>query len=252
MRKISDRKCCVFNWAFICALLACCSVLHSGEKPAGGEEAACEPWRSISIPDFLNNDVAYPDPRWSDALDFVLSEIRNENPDFVVVPGDLVMGRWSHSKEHLKEMASVYYPAWIERMNAYGLKFYAAVGGHELGDNPWNATKTELVPLYEEAFRTYLKMPTNGPSGLNGLAYYVKHKNLLMVVVDTFEKSDDGVVVGVSGDQLAWVEEILQGRHGSDHTIVVGHVPILRTWTGRTSSRLHIPDGGGFTDMESA
>ena len=46
-----------------------------------------------------------------DALDYVLDAIKAEDPAFVLVAGDLVMGRWSQNRKHLKQMASTYYRA---------------------------------------------------------------------------------------------------------------------------------------------
>jgi 3',5'-cyclic AMP phosphodiesterase CpdA len=59
-------------------------------------------WTFVSMPDFLNVDTTYPQPAWEDALDYVLKAVKAENPDFVLVAGDLVMGRWSRAKRRLR------------------------------------------------------------------------------------------------------------------------------------------------------
>ena len=68
-------------------------VIVLATRPAPSEADAHELWRFVVVPDWLNNDVAYPDPLWDPALNFILGEIAREQPDFVLVPGDLVMGR---------------------------------------------------------------------------------------------------------------------------------------------------------------
>ena len=203
-----------------------------------------EPWKFVSIPDFLNNDVDYPDPRWDGALDYVLKSIQAENPDFVLVAGDLVMGRWSHSQQHLEQMAAKYYPAWTNRMAAYDLKFYAALGDHEIGDDPWQGEKRALVPHYKDAFRNYLNMPRGGPAGFEQTTYAVRHKNVLLVVVDQFEQDNEGNVhVRVGDTQQNWLNKTLAEHEDADHRVFMGHVPILPGWRWRSSSRFSMPEG---------
>jgi hypothetical protein len=233
-----------FAFAIVVCLLACC--FGVGDIDASNDKNNKTPlvWKFISIPDFLNNDVAYPEPNWDQAIDYVLRGIKQENPDFVVVAGDLVWGRWSKSREHLEKKAGIYYPAWIRRMQAYGLQFYSAVGDHELGDNPWEGKKKLLVPFYEEAYRKYLRMPENGPEHMRGLAFSLVHKNTLIIVADVFEKDKNGNInIGVSGEQLAWVKETLEIHKNVKHVICVGHVPILPGWTTHSSSQLSIKNG---------
>ncbi len=112
----------------------------------GTLSARDETWTFVSMPDFLNADTTYPQPGWEQTLSYVLQAVKAENPDFLLVPGDLVMGRW-WSEEKIKKYAAIYYPFWIERMEAHGLKFYAAIGDHEVGDNPWPPEQAKLMPL---------------------------------------------------------------------------------------------------------
>ena len=45
-------------------------------------------------------------------------------------------------------------------MKVHGLKFYTAIGDHEIGDNDWPTQKRlEAVKIYKEAFARHLKMP---------------------------------------------------------------------------------------------
>ncbi len=213
------------------------------EAPADSTRAP-ETWTFVSIPDFLNVDTTYPQPGWEETLDYVLEAIEAEKPDFVLVPGDLVMGRW-WSEEKIVRYAAIYYPAWIRRMEAHGLKFYAAIGDHEIGDNPWPPDRARLVPAFRKAFRDYLKMPLNGPEGLKGTAYYFVHKNTLFVSVDVFETGDGeqgDIVTRVSGLQLEWFKQTLAAN---DHIVVMGHTPILGPVRQETSSGLMLEGGRG-------
>ncbi len=226
-------------------------------------------WTFVSMPDFLNNDIRYPEPKWDEALDYALDQIKKENPEFLLVAGDMVQGRWWRSRDQIKRRGKVYYSEWCQRMRDHDLKYYTAVGDHELGDNPWRkegkqsmynwcmkgeknfecpCTDFDNVSLYEEMYVKYMKMPKNGPEGMKGLSYYVVHQNTLFIVVDVFEKEHMAEGVGtatVTGKHLEWVEEILQKYQNEvDHIIVMGHTPILGPVRVASSSGLMLKDGG--------
>lgn len=63
--------------------------LVRGQQAQPGQ---ADSWTFVSIPDFLNFDIEYPQEGWEDALGFVLESMKKENPAFAMVAGDLVMG----------------------------------------------------------------------------------------------------------------------------------------------------------------
>ena len=214
------------------------------EVPAGGV-ASAKTWRFVSIPDFVNVDLTYPQPGWEDTLDYVLKAIKAEDPEFVLVAGDLVMGRWP-DKDAIKKYAEIYYPAWIKRMEDHGLKFYAAIGDHEIGDNPWHGEKADLVPSFKRQFQRYLKMPLNGPLRTRGTAFYFVYENTLFVSVDVFEKGEGpqgGIVPKVTGEQIEWFERIITAHSGVNNVVVMGHTPILGPVKKESSSGLMLEGG---------
>jgi type 1 glutamine amidotransferase len=214
------------------------------EVPANGVSSV-KPWRFVSIPDFVNVDLTYPQPGWEETLSYVLNAIKAENPEFVLVAGDLVMGRWP-DKESIKKYAATYYPAWIKRMEDHGLKFYTAIGDHEIGDNPWRGEKADLVSTFKKQFQKYLKMPFNGPLRMKGTAFWFVHENALFVSVDVFEKGEGpqgGIVPKVTGEQLEWFEKVLTENPGLEHVIVMGHTPILGPVAKESSSGLMLEGG---------
>jgi hypothetical protein len=232
--------------AFLGAGLACLLVSCSGATPATlDNHRPADTWTFVSMPDFINVDTTYPQPGWEDALDYVLKAVKAENPDFVLVAGDLVMGRW-WTREKIEKYAAVYYPAWIKRMNDRGLKYYTAIGDHELGDNPWPPDRAKLVPFFKAAFRNYMKMPLNGPDHMKGTAFHFLHKNTLFAAVDVFEKgksSQGEIAPRVTGKQLKWLEETLDAHPSVDHVVVMGHTPILGPARKRSSSGLMLMEG---------
>ncbi|MFH1718646.1 MAG: ThuA domain-containing protein [Planctomycetota bacterium] len=207
--------------------------------------ASTKPWRFVSIPDFVNVDLTYPQPGWEDTLDYVLKAIKAENPQFVLVAGDLLMGRWP-DKESIAKYAAIYYPAWIKRMQDHGLEFYTALGDHEIGDNPWHGEKAELISYFKRQFQKYLKMPLNGPLRMRGTAFWFIHDNTLFIAVDVFEKGNGpqgGIVPKVTGEQLEWFEQVITDNPGVRHIIVMGHTPILGPVKKESSSGLMLEDG---------
>lgn len=205
------------------------------------------------MPDFLNVDTDYPQPGWEDSLSYILKSVKAENPDFLLVAGDLVMGEWhNYDKDRpgiagIRHYAARYYPAWKERLEAHGLKYYTAVGDHELGDNAWfykNALK--MVAAYKKEFREYMAMPLNGPEHMKGTAFWWRHKNVLFISVDVFEKgkSNQGKIrAGVTGKQLEWFKDVLKQNKDVEHKIVMGHAPCLGPVRKWSSSGLMIVGG---------
>ena len=204
-------------------------------------------WSFVSIPDFLNFDIEYPQKGWEEALGFILESMKKEDPAFAMVAGDLVMGHWGTQKEDIDRWAKKYYPGWVQRFKDHGLKVYAGLGDHEIRDNPWRGDGADAVPLYKDAFRRHLRMPLNGPEHMKGTAFYWLHRNALFISVDVFEtgKSDQGeIAAGVTGRQLKWFERVLN-EHGPkvDHIVVMGHTPILRPVRTFSSSGMLTVEG---------
>jgi type 1 glutamine amidotransferase len=198
------------------------------EVPEGGV-VSMQPWRFVSIPNFVGADVSYPQNGWEETLDYVLKAIKAENPEFVLVPGDLVAGAWP-DKDSIEKQASAYYPAWAKRMQDHDLAFYAAVGDHEIGGSPWPAEKADLARLFKRQFQKHLAMPLSGPLRMKGTAYWFIHENVLFVALDVFEKgsgSQAGIVPQVTGEQLQWLEQTLTDNPGVEHVVVMGHTPVI-------------------------
>jgi len=203
------------------------------------------------MPDFLNVDCDYPQEGWEDALSYVLESVKKENPDFLLVAGDLVMGEWDgpewNDKDSIAKYANRYYSAWINRMNDHGLKFYTTIGDHEIGDNDWPSQKRfDAVKFYKEAFAKHLKMPENGPEHMKGTAFWWRHNKVLFISMDVFEngKSTNGLIkLGVTGDQLIWLRKVLEENADVDFKIVLGHAPILGPVRKWSSSALMLSEG---------
>ena len=187
------------------------------------------PWCFVSIPNFPGADLAYPQPGWEETLDYVLKAIKAENPQFVLVPGDLVQGTWP-DKTVVEKSSAACYGAWMKRMEDHGLKSYAAIGDHEIGGGPWPEDKVALVGLFKRQFQKYLNMPRNGPLRMKGTAYSFVYEDALFVALDVFERGaapQGGIVPQITGEQLQWLEQTLADNPGVTHVVVMGHTPVL-------------------------
>jgi len=227
--------------AFFVAMAALCI---AAALPVQAASNSTDKWTFVSFPDYFNFDVPNPKPEWEDAIDWQLDQIAAEDPVFCLVAGDLVNGHWWDGPRQIEHLGNVYYGGWMRRMRDHGLKVYAAIGDHELGDDPWPPKKAKLKPHFEDAFVAHLDPPRNGPEGFKGLAYYVRHRNVLVITVETFEEHDGKILPTVSGRQLQWVEETLS-EHGpdADFIVVQGHAPILPGVKSRSSSRIMLKGG---------
>ncbi len=261
--------------------------------PTEGCSAPPAPWQMVSMPDFLNADVAdlstvagydggaNSTNRWHEAaIDYVLDAVAGEHPEFVLVAGDLVNGHWYDDGDNraifgrctdvetrrasVEKAGDLYYARWRQRFDERRLVFHAAVGDHDVGDNPWGVDedKSYLLGTYRSVYASHVTQSQgisrygNRPLGTPyaDTAYAFKYRNVLLVTVDVFhqrdpstELSSEGTVAfEIEGGQLDWLKQVLaQGRGDSSvaHIIVQGHVPVLGPVRAQSSSRLMLAGG---------
>ncbi len=249
-------------------------------------------YRFISTPDFLNQDVAdltaggrrqFVDPRtgqvanstnadYDAALDHVISEMASHGTDDVLVAGDLVEGRWGRDDSRTgvfgpvrtqaqrlrawRRAADVYYPAYLQRFADHGLTTYAALGDHELGDDPWRTGrdtwtdfKRRHVPQFKSIYADHVLADADGeprftdrPRGqARHTAYAVRlDPQVLLVTIDVFERRGADVHVSVDRAQLRWLRQVLRRARRDDvpWVMVQGHTPMTGDVRTRNSSHL--------------
>lgn len=202
----------------------------------------------VSAPDFYNFDIPDPMPTWDDANDWFLSRVKAEDPDRVLVAGDLVLGEWYESSKAIDHMGLVYYEAWNRRMKRHQLTYMPAIGDHEIGDDAWPPKKAKVVPKFKEVFKKYLDIPAVPDNAIPGnklVSYYERIGNVLFITVDTFEKHGKNIKTTVSGKQLNWLKNVLKTFAPKTEFIVVqGHVPVVGNDLKATSSSQITLNGG--------
>jgi hypothetical protein len=246
-------------------------------------------YRIAATPDFLNQDVGDvrglpgwdkgdPNtwtPQLQDGIDRFFGEITDYAPDSVLVPGDLNQGHWGYDKGQtgifgptrtaeqrraaLCRAGNLYYSTWADRFQARGLTVHAAMGDHEIGDNPWNTPHARFrlnnLDVFKGLFAKYLTENPDGTSRYTDrpvgtpwadTAYATQlSPDVLLVSVDVFDHVDGDVHVEVTDGQLAWLEQVLRDAraHGTQWIIVQGHTPVAGPVRHRASSDLSVEGG---------
>jgi hypothetical protein len=144
------------------------------------------------------------------AVNAVLRRL-DPQPEFILFPGDEVIGltadaeelraQWRHWLDH--EMS------WLDRQKT---ALWHTTGNHTTYDE-----------MSEQIFREVLQLPENGPPGQEGLSYWVRRGDLLLVFVHTLS-------TGLGGEghvETEWLEATLKQHADISHKIVLGHHPVF-------------------------
>lgn len=133
-------------------------------------------------------------------------------PEFILFPGDEIIGltrdeaalraQWRHWFE--VEMA------WLDRDR---IPMFHTTANH-----------TTYDPMSERVFAEVMAhLPRNGPPGQDGLSYYVRRGDLLMVFVHTLWS-------GLGGEghvETDWLDATLAEHADARHKLVIGHHPVF-------------------------
>lgn len=154
-------------------------------------------------------------------------------PEFILFPGDEVIGltadaavlrtQWRHWLEH--EMA------WLDRD---AIPLYHTTGNHTTYDAQSEAVFREMLP----------HLPRNGAPGQEGLSYFVRWGNLLLVFVHTLpsERGGEGYV------ETEWLARVLAQHADARHKLVLGHHPVhpVNGFSGAYQREINAADGERF------
>ena len=133
------------------------------------------------------------------------------HPEFIVFAGDEIAGltpdaellrsQWRHWLGN--EMA------WLDRS---ATPIWHCTGNHTAYDE-----------MSEQIFREMLNLPRNGPRGQEGLSFWVRRGDLLLVFVHT-------LCTGLGGEgfvETQWLGDVLREHGDARHKLVVGHHPVF-------------------------
>jgi len=218
------KKCYSFRIALFFLLLVSCGC-------ASGPKALEQilPWKFAVLSDTQGDrkDESQKPYINEKVLTMIANDIALEQPDFVLVAGDLVSG-WLHNGG---ADYSTQFAAWKEVMKPVygaGIKVYPVRGNHEDGPErfalsplpanlePPAGAQTALKEAFRQAFdQTYI--PQNGPTGEEGFTYSFSHKNALIIGIDEFTVHQHKV-------NQAWFDARIALKTEA-HLFVYGHEP---------------------------
>jgi len=156
-------------------------------------------------------------------------------PEFIIFPGDEIIGltsdrdqliaQWRHWID--SEMG------WLDRRT---IPMWHATGNHTTYDE-----------MSEQVFREVLGLPRNGPAGQEGLSYWVRRGDLLLVFVNTLWS-------GLGGEgfvETQWLEDVLRSNSDACHKLVIGHHPVysVNGYSGPWQRDIEPGAGSAFWDI---
>ena len=132
------------------------------------------------------------------------------SPDFIVFTGDEIVGLTADP-----EQLRAQWQHWLAR----------EMGWLDRQTIPiWHATGNDTTydEMSEAMFRDVLNMPCNGPPGQEGLSYWVRRGDLLLIFVHTGWS-------GLGGEghvETEWLRRVLTQHADARHKLVIGHHPV--------------------------
>ncbi|MBL4576452.1 MAG: metallophosphoesterase [Opitutaceae bacterium] len=133
-------------------------------------------------------------------------------PDFILFLGDHVDGAGC-DEDSLREQWHHWLTKEMAWLDSSRIPIYHLASNHNTFDLVSEAVWRETFP----------DIPRNGPSGQEGLSYWVRRGDLLLVIVNTSFS-------GLGGDghvECAWLDATLSAHADARHKIVAGHHPIF-------------------------
>ena len=131
-------------------------------------------------------------------------------PEFIIFPGDEIIGL-TPSEADLVLQWKYFFDVEMAWLKKTGIPMYHATGNH-----------TTYDAMSERVFADVMAhLPRNGPVGQEGLSYFIRNGDLLLVFVHTLwsELGGEGHV------ELEWLSDTLETHQDARWKFVVGHHP---------------------------
>jgi len=186
---------------------------------------------------FADSCAGVPDQINSNNLADVCNSIKKIDPlpEFICFPGDEIEGLTNDERKLNQQ-----WDHWLNREMSWIKKFdiplYNTTGNH-----------TTYNAMSENVFRNVFNHPGNGPKGQEGLSYYIKKENLLMIFVNTMWSGlgEEGRV------ETAWLDKTLETYRDFKNKIVFGHHPVfpVNGFFGDFQRILNPEDGEKFWNL---
>ena len=144
-------------------------------------------------------------------IEKTVNAIKAEKPSFVAVSGDLVSG---YSPKLRKQLIN-WRDSFMKPLLKEGIKVYTCRGNHDASPR-----KTALS-IWQKVFSGKFSLPKNGPNGEKKVTYFVKKKNLLLLVMDAYPDKPSHKL------NLEWAKKVLKKEKGNKpiHLFIITHEP---------------------------
>lgn len=186
------------------------------------------PWKFAVVSDTQGNRKIESDRLYinEEVLTMIAADIAQEQPEFVLVAGDLVNGWLRNGDTDYPTQFAVWKEIMAPVYNA-DIEVYPVRGNHEDGPErfvlsplradlePPEGSQEALKSAFIEAFGQ--DIPQNGPEGEVGFTYSFTYKNALIVGLDEYILHQHRV-------NQAWLDEQLATKTW-EHLFVFGHEP---------------------------
>lgn len=157
-----------------------------------------------------------------EAVHAVLHRLR-PRPDFVCFLGDMI---WGLTREHGPNFdADALRAEWQRVLNGamkpladLDAPVYRIAGNHDT----FNAASEKV---WREIFAD---LPGNGPAGQEGLSYFIRREDLLIVALDVYATAM-GAPTTIFGGRVdyRWVDKVLAENRDARFKLVLGHTPVF-------------------------
>jgi len=150
-----------------------------------------------------------------DIIQKLTDAFKEEKPAFVLVSGDLVSGYSSKLEQQLTEWRNTFMAPLLDA----GIKVYPCRGNHDA------SPKKIAYNVWQKVFSGKFALPDNGPDGEKGATYFLKDKNVLVLVLDLYGKKGPTHKVNT-----AWMEKVIKEEKGNNpmHVFAMAHEPAFR------------------------
>lgn len=152
-----------------------------------------------------------PHERTFAAVNAVVAQLQPP-PEFICFPGDEIIGLTADDAELRRQWQHWFTQemAWLDQK---AIPLYHTTANHTVYD-----------PASEAIFREVMAhLPRNGPADQEGLSYFVRRGDLLLVFVNTLWS-------GLGGEgfvETTWLHEVLTAQADARYKFVFGHHPIF-------------------------
>ncbi len=166
------------------------------------------------------------------SVNAIVAKLRPQ-PAFICFPGDEIIGLTADD-EGLRQQWRHWFGremAWLDRG---AIPLYHTTGNH-----------TTYDPASEAIFREVMAhLPRNGPPDQEGLSYFIRREDLLLVFVNTLWS-------GLGGEgrlEMAWLDQTLADHADVRYKLVFGHHPVypVNGFSGSYQREVAPEDGQAF------